>query len=439
MHVPAPRTDVCVCSTAQQPETRPFYEAYQQPMVDDNAEFEHLLHDEAMDDAEDAEDGGIDGDDDRAPRETVSTTLLMDEVREAARSKRVSHFYGLSSLSPLLIVGLAAVVVVPCAQHVPTLDPHDVSWVDRQRPSADDDDYDDLTRKVKIREVSTASRRGRQATSAAAMDVDVRLSLPVSPASRPIRRCSPVVYRPAAPRGARASATWRASRCGRRTRASRGRRGAPRPGPVGPSLGSGASPRARGVLVPVPVPVPERAAQGAGWLVGAGRMGAGARGGGRCARRRAGCRWSRIGGGGSVGDVARGCCPCRRHRRHRRAGDYVGVRCFLSFVVSRDLRFGKPSHFYPSAHSSVLRFLSLPVYIPYTAPSQTLRPPDYILFVLRYLRALSLCTPLIHTLLSSRTQYAPDRVYAFHSNVSSTHTCPSREHGVLHLFLRQMN
>ena len=98
MHVPAPRTDVCVCSTAQQPETRPFYEAYQQPMVDDNAEFEHLLHDEAMDDAEDAEDGGIDGDDDRAPRETVSTTLLMDEVREAARSKRVSHFYGLSSL-----------------------------------------------------------------------------------------------------------------------------------------------------------------------------------------------------------------------------------------------------------------------------------------------------------------------------------------------------
>ena len=63
MHVPAPRTDVCVCSTAQQPETRPFYEAYQQPMVDDNAEFEHLLHDEAMDDAEDAEDGGIDGDD----------------------------------------------------------------------------------------------------------------------------------------------------------------------------------------------------------------------------------------------------------------------------------------------------------------------------------------------------------------------------------------
>ena len=113
---------------------------------------------------------GIDGDDDRAPRETVSTTSLMDEVREAARSKRVSHFYGLSSLSPLLIVGLAAVVVVPCAQHVPTLDPHDVSWVDRQRPSADDDDYDDLTRKVKIREVSTASRRGRQATSAAAMD-----------------------------------------------------------------------------------------------------------------------------------------------------------------------------------------------------------------------------------------------------------------------------
>lgn len=131
---------------AQQPETRPFYEAYQQPMVDDNAEFEHLLHDEAMDDAEDAEDGGIDDDDDRAPRETVSTTSLMDEVREAARSKR----------------------------HVPTLDPHDVSWVDRQRPSADDDDYDDLTRKVKIREVSTASRRGRQATSAAAMDVDTR-------------------------------------------------------------------------------------------------------------------------------------------------------------------------------------------------------------------------------------------------------------------------
>ncbi|THH18016.1 hypothetical protein EW146_g2906, partial [Bondarzewia mesenterica] len=100
---------------AKNPETIAFYEAYGQPMIDDNAEFAHLRRDDAMDIGSDAE-----AEDE--PRETVTTAELYADLRRVAQGNR----------------------------RVETLDPNDVSWVDNH-----DSEDEDMAR---VREVSLGTR-----------------------------------------------------------------------------------------------------------------------------------------------------------------------------------------------------------------------------------------------------------------------------------------
>ncbi|OJA13418.1 hypothetical protein AZE42_05784 [Rhizopogon vesiculosus] len=82
-------------------ETKAFYEAYQRDLIDDDVEFVHLQADTQM--------SGVDEDEDEETRKVVSTEALKDEIRKAVRNKET---FG-------------------------TLDPEDISWIDRAEEEND--------------------------------------------------------------------------------------------------------------------------------------------------------------------------------------------------------------------------------------------------------------------------------------------------------------
>jgi mediator of replication checkpoint protein 1 len=71
--------------TGAHPETRPFFDAYQRDLVDDNDEFVNLQ-------SEDIVMGSAD-EDEEEPRETVSYDDIRRQLREAAQQDAVSGFY----------------------------------------------------------------------------------------------------------------------------------------------------------------------------------------------------------------------------------------------------------------------------------------------------------------------------------------------------------
>lgn len=62
-------------------ETKAFYDAYQQELIDDDLEFDHLQADTRM----------VSDDEDEETRKVVLTEDLNAELREAARNREVSR------------------------------------------------------------------------------------------------------------------------------------------------------------------------------------------------------------------------------------------------------------------------------------------------------------------------------------------------------------
>lgn len=62
-------------------ETKAFYDAYQQELIDDDLEFDHLQTDTRM----------VSDDEDEETRKVVLTEDLNAELREAARNREVSR------------------------------------------------------------------------------------------------------------------------------------------------------------------------------------------------------------------------------------------------------------------------------------------------------------------------------------------------------------
>uniref|UniRef100_A0A4Y9YD13 DNA replication checkpoint mediator MRC1 domain-containing protein n=1 Tax=Dentipellis fragilis TaxID=205917 RepID=A0A4Y9YD13_9AGAM len=130
--------------------TRPFYNAYHSATADNDTDFAYLEQDQAMDEDEDGADveGALDGDaaedgdEGGGRRKQLSAAEMREEMRRVAREERGAEF----------------------------LDPNDVSWVDKQEASDDDES----TSRVRVHEIVPGARRGANA-NAKSVDPDAAL------------------------------------------------------------------------------------------------------------------------------------------------------------------------------------------------------------------------------------------------------------------------